>query len=1180
VICPTCEAENRDGARFCNECGSPLEARCPSCGAEHRPDQKFCDACGAALPALRATRPPEVAPTPAELRMVSVLFVDLVGYTSLSESRDAEDVRDLLGRYFDTARTIVERYGGSIEKFIGDAVMAVWGAPVAREDDAERAVRAALEMVDAVAAFGDEVGAPTLQARAGVVTGQVASAPKPGEALVVGDSVNTASRVQSSAQPGTVYVDDTTRQVTSAAIAYEDAGEHAVKGKAEPLHLWNATRVVAGIGGDQRQEGLEAPFTGRDSELRLVKELFHSGADRRGARLVGVSGAAGVGKSRLRWEFENYLDGLAETVLWHSGRCVSYGEGVAYWALAEMVRQRLGIAEEAAADDVAAKLAAGLERWVVDTAEREFLAPRLGALLGVAEPKLGREELFAGWRLFFERLADHDPVVMVFEDMQWADEGLLDFVEHLLDWSAQHPIFILTFARPELSQRREGWPAGRRGATLLYLEPLDEVAMGELLDALVEGLPAEARQRVVAQAEGIPLYALETVRALVDRGVLEHGDGRLTLAGELDALDVPASLSSLLAARLDALEPDERALVKAMAVFGGSFPRSAAAAISPVPDERLDAVLTSLVRKQVLAVRADRLSPDRGQYGFAQTLLRTVAYEMLARRERKPLHIAAAEHLREAFSDDGEDVAEVIAAHYLDAYRAGMEDPDAGELRAAALAALRRAGQRATTVGAPEAAERAYRTAIELADDEVERIDLMTAAGDMAGLAGHSEAAVELFAAAAGAHEASGRKREAARLARQLGQELGAMGRRAEAIERIEAALEVLGPASRDADVAALSIELGTAWTFTGQHERAEAALERGLRLAQALELTDVFCNGLGVKAVLCSVTGRVEEARILYAGAIELAERHGLNLYLLRAQLNSGDLLMRFDLPGAVERSREALASARRFGDRVRESVAASNLMIMERLAGRWGEAERLAAELLTGVDGPRAWGEALHLELGLLCATRGDVEAARGHLAEIGSWERNDDAELRGSHAALTGAVALTEGRAADALAILADLVRDMIATGGHSGDSTRQAFPDAIDAAVELGRFDTLADLVALLADEPPGYVAPFMRAQLARAKALLAAGTGEHQSVEGEITAAIERFQALGYPYWLARAQTDLAAWLLGQDRAPEAAPLLDDAIATLERLGAAPALAGARELRLSSPAPAGSPLART
>ena len=243
-------------------------------------------------------------------------------------------------------------------------------------------------------------------------------------------------------------------------------------------------------------------------------------------------------------------------------------------------------------EDAVAKLASGLDRWVSDAADREFLSPRLGALLGVAEPGLGREELFAGWRMFFERLAARDPVVLVFEDQQWADPGVLEFIEHLLDWSAASPIFMLTLSRPELAAGREGWPAGRRGATLLALEPLDDASIGALLDGLVDGLPVDARGRIVAQAEGVPLYAIETVRALANRGVVADRDGRLELSGELGELDVPASLSSLLAARLDALEPDERGLVKAMSVFGGAFPRSTAAALGDVP-ERISSTVCS-----------------------------------------------------------------------------------------------------------------------------------------------------------------------------------------------------------------------------------------------------------------------------------------------------------------------------------------------------------------------------------------------------------------------------------------------------------------------------------------------------------------------------------------------------------------------------------------------------------
>ncbi|MDX6656794.1 MAG: hypothetical protein QOH62_1587, partial [Solirubrobacteraceae bacterium] len=579
------------------------------------------------------------------MRVVSVLFVDLVGFTTLSESRDAEDVRDLLSRYFETARTIVGRYGGTIEKFIGDAVMAVWGAPVAREDDAERAVRAGLDLIDAVAAFGAEAGAPDLQARGGVVTGRAAAVDSSAEGIVTGDSVNTAARIQGIAEPGSLCVDDVTRQVTSSAIAYADAGEHILKGKAEPVRVWHAERVVAGVAGALRTGGVEAAFVGRELELRLVKELFHSVLDRGAARLVTVSGSAGVGKSRLGWEFEKYIDGIANVVLWHRGRCLSYGDGVAYWALAEMVRGRFGITEDQSPPEAAQLLEDGLERWIAEPSERGYIAARLGALLGLGDPALGREELFAGWRLFVERLAEHSPVLLVFEDLQWADAGLLDFLEHLLEWSAEKPIFILTFARPELAERRKDWASGRRGATPIYLEPLGDVVMGELLDSLVDDLPEAARERIVQQAQGIPLYAIETVRALADRGVLTEEQGRLRRTGDVGELDVPASLSSLLAARLDGLEPEERELVKGLSVFGGTFPRTAAAALGDLPEERLEEVLGALVRKEILVIRADPLAPDRGQYAFAQTLLRTVAYDMLSRRERKPRHIAAATHL-------------------------------------------------------------------------------------------------------------------------------------------------------------------------------------------------------------------------------------------------------------------------------------------------------------------------------------------------------------------------------------------------------------------------------------------------------------------------------------------------------------------------------------------------------
>ena len=705
--CGACGGETPDGKRFCADCGKPLATLCPSCGAELLAGRSFCADCGTPIGGAIASAPTPAAPAetapqvqrpsaPTELRHVSVLFCDLVGFTPFSEQRDAEEVREVLSGYFELARAIVNRYGGIVEKFIGDAVMAVWGAPVAKEDDAERAVRAGLELVSAVAAYGTEHQSG-LEARVGVVTGGAATTETAEEGLVIGDRVNTAARIQSAAPAGCCYVEEVTRAATSAAIFYLDAGEHELKGKAAPVRLFQATRVVATVAGSERSGVIEAPFTGRDRELRLVKELFHASAERHSARMVLVSGVAGVGKSRLSWEFEKYIDGLAGTVLWHAGRCLSYGEGVSYWALSEMVRARLLISEEDPQEVVAERLRAGLERWIADVADREFISPRLGQLLGMATPKvLAREELFSGWRLFFERLSEHLPVVMVIEDLQWADAGLLDFLDHLLEWSGDHAIFLLVLSRPEVTERK-GLVLSRRSVTTLSLDPLSEEAMGELFDGLVTGLPETARGRIVERSDGIPLYAIETVRGLVDKAIVaKSDDGTLKLIGELGELEVPPGLTALISSRLDGLGPDERRLVKECSVLGTSFPRHAIEAVTDLDPALLEELLSSLVRKEVLTVRADRLSPERGQYVFTQSLIRSVAYDTLTRAERKARHLRTAEHLRTAFPDEGAEVAEVIAAHLYDAYLAARDDPDADELRVRAerrVCAGRRAGR-------------------------------------------------------------------------------------------------------------------------------------------------------------------------------------------------------------------------------------------------------------------------------------------------------------------------------------------------------------------------------------------------------------------------------------------------------------------------------------------------------
>ena len=415
AACALCGSEQQPGAKFCDECGGRVASVCGSCGVELRPGAKFCSECGASqteAPATAAPAPsPEASTVVAERKVISVLFGDLVGFTSLSETRDKEDVRELLSEYFAQCRQIVARYGGTLEKFIGDALMAVWGVPAAHEDDAERAVRAGLELVRSVESLGEELKVPGLALRVGIVTGEVAvTLGAEHEGMVAGDAVNTAARVQSVAEPGQVWVDETTRLLTSGAITYVDVGSHPLKGKADPVPLWAVRAVVAAVGGAQRADGLEAPLIGRARELRLVKELLHGVEETGRPALVLVNGDPGLGKSRLAWEFEKYIDGLQVTYSWHSSRCLAYGEGVAFWPIAEAVRGRLGIVESDPDADPVAALDTWLSRCVPDEEEAAWLRPRILVLLGRGSSGgYDRDDLFSAWRTFLEKAQESRP---------------------------------------------------------------------------------------------------------------------------------------------------------------------------------------------------------------------------------------------------------------------------------------------------------------------------------------------------------------------------------------------------------------------------------------------------------------------------------------------------------------------------------------------------------------------------------------------------------------------------------------------------------------------------------------------------------------------------------------------------------------------------------------------------
>jgi class 3 adenylate cyclase/tetratricopeptide (TPR) repeat protein len=1147
------------------------------CGAANQPGKKFCGDCGSALAAgavsvagMRATATARDLPT-SERRLVSVLFADLVGFTTLSESRDAEEVRELLSTYFDTCSTLIGRYGGVVEKFIGDAVMAVWGTPVATEDDAERAVRAALDLTKAVAELGAEAGAPDLRARAGVLTGEAAvTLGAEGQGMVAGDIVNTASRIQSAAKPGLVYVGESTARATDASIVYEAAGEHELKGKAEPVPLFRAVRVVAGSLGAQRSSTLEAPFVGRDRELRMIKELLHASAEERKAQLVSVTGIAGIGKTRLSWEFEKYVDGLAETTLWHRGRCLSYGEGVAYWALVDMVKMRCRIAEEEGADAFG-KLHSTIEAFVSDPEEQRWIEPRLAHLLGLDGATEGdQENIFSAWRLFFERLAERYPVIMVFEDMQWADDGLLDFIEHLLEWSRNHPIFILALARPELADRRPTWGAGKRGYSSTYLEPLSEEAMEELVTGLVPGLGGDPRARILERAEGVPLYAVETVRMLLDRGLLIREGSVYRPTGPIESLEVPDTLHALIAARLDGLTPDERRAIQDAAVLGKVFFKQGLAAVSGMPESELEPLLTSLVRKELVSLQADPRSPERGQYGFLQDLVKKVAYETLAKKDRKAKHLAAAAFIEQGWSGEEEEIVEVVAAHYLDAYEAAPDASDAEEIRSRAREQIVRAAERAASLAAPLDAQRHFEQAAQLSDDVLVRAELLAQAGVMARAGGRLDQANVHLEAALTTFEENGAAKAAARVLAHLGDVVWRIGSLDDAIDRMERSFEVLSKESPDAVFANVAAELGRLHFFKGEKDLAAERVDAALEVAESIPLPEVISQALNTKGIIQTSRGRPFEGFGLLRYSLEIALDNDMSSAALRAYNNLAELLVGRDrLAESLDHYQQGLALARRTGNSLWLNLLLEAIPYPLFMLGRWDEALERANELPD-------WAGALELSalltaLPTICVNRDDhatLERVR-HIA-LSAVEDSGDVQKQGGRAALVAVVERAEGRPDSALASAKVALRAGLEMGTDS-PLVRLGFSEAVDSSLDLGDLAETEQLIAVIDGLRPSEVWPSLRALRDRARARLMAARGEATDVDEWFQGAEMQFRAIGVPYWLGGTLTEHGEWLAAHERSDEARVLLDEAQGIFEKLQARPWLE--RSARLSTPASA-------
>jgi class 3 adenylate cyclase/tetratricopeptide (TPR) repeat protein len=659
-----------------------------------------------------------VSQTRRERKVVSVLFADLVGFTSRAESLDPEDVEAILRPYHDRLRTELERRGGTVEKFIGDAVMAVFGAPVTHEDDPERAVRAALAIRDWVREEGE------LEVRVGVNTGEVLVSLEPSagaeRGLVAGDAVNTAARLQAVAPVNGVLVGEMTYNATSRVIEYGELTPVDAKGKAEPVAAWEAVQARSRYGSDITYQP-RTILVGRDRELDVLVGALARVRQQRAPQLLTLVGVPGIGKSRLVHELFASVEAEPDLIYWRQGRCLPYGEGVAFWALGEILKAHAGVLEGEPEAQVAAKLQSVVDEAVPEEEEARWVASQLGPLLGLGDTaELGgdrRTESFAAWRRFFEGLAELDPLVLVFEDLHWADEGLLDFVDHLVDWAGGVPILVVGTARPELLTRRPGWGGGKPNATTVSLSPLTEEETARLLHDLLDRavLPAEIQARLLERAGGNPLYAEEFARIVEEGG---RGD-----------LPLPESVQGLIAARLDALDGEEKRLLQDAAVVGKVFWLGAAAAVGGVDrTPALEESLHQLERREF--VRRERRSSIEGdiQYSFAHTLVRDVAYSQIPRADRAEKHQRAAVWIESIGRP--EDHADLRAHHYgsaLEIARAGRTDTD--ELVRATGLALRDAGDRAAALNAFDAAARDYDRALELwPEDDPARPRLLFAA--------------------------------------------------------------------------------------------------------------------------------------------------------------------------------------------------------------------------------------------------------------------------------------------------------------------------------------------------------------------------------------------------------------------------------------------------------------------
>jgi class 3 adenylate cyclase/tetratricopeptide (TPR) repeat protein len=999
------------------ELGSPASAGasrdgafCPTCG-EANPDRaRFCASCGAAL------APP--APAREVRKTVTTLFCDVVESSVLGEQSDPELVRRVLSRFFDEMRVVIERHGGTVEKFIGDEVMAVFGVPTTHEDDAVRAVRAAAEMRARLRRLNDEFereAGVSLQTRMGINTGEVvAGDPSSGHAFVTGDSVNLAKRIQQAARPGEILIGTATYPLVKDAVEAGPPQTFSVKGKAEPVLPRRLDAVDATAPGLARR--FDAPLVGRDRELGVLSGVFEDTVRTRSSRLVTVLGPPGIGKSRLAHEL---LAAVRDRATPLTGRCLPYGEGITFWPLRQIVREAGG--------------EAGVEAALAGEEDAELIADHIRATIGRSPAGGGAHETFWAFRRFFEGLADRRPLVVCFEDIHWAEPTLLDLIEYVVNWSRAVPMLLVCMARPDLLDTRPSWAAPAANATLLSLEPLSAVAADALLEGLEDDaeLTAESRTRIMEAAEGNPLF-LEQMAAMI------------TVEGEsADRLAVPPSIQALLGERLDRLDERERTVIEHASVIGKEFWRGALLELLPAEHgAEAGSHLMALVRKGLL--RPD-VSPVPGEdaFRFRHVLIRDAAYGGISKDLRAELHERLADWLERTAAERAVELEEIIGYHLEQAHvyrkRLAPADPRAATLASRAATLLGGAGRRAFVRGdMPAAAGLLTRATVLLVDEDRARLELAPDLGDALVETGEWERAEGLLDRAIADAEAIADRRLAARA--QVAWSAIRLVREpdgpTEHVRRIaEAAIDVFTEEGDEVGLARAWRHLSRVYLVSSEWAPQREALERALVHAQragdrrekAMVLGQLAlcvywgptpvgeaiarCEEMlsqsggdrtaeaGVTVVmggLEAMRGQLDRARMLYRRSKEILSDLGLTprlaahtLVLFSIETLAGDPAV------AEEELRFGVETLDELGARLSLATLAPLLAETSLAQGRHDEAERLIEQARQAAVSEDILSQVLwRTALARLLASRGDDEAAERRAREAVAFAGETDA------------------------------------------------------------------------------------------------------------------------------------------------------------------------------------------